>query len=228
MICQPTYFKPHLRLGLLQTLLTAALGSALLCSDASKPMFANDSDSTTPTNLSSATFGGGCFWCLEALYERFKGVHSVVSGYAGGETPNPSYSQVCEGNTGHAEVVQIAFDPQVISYSQLLEIFWEIHDPTTLNRQGADHGTQYRSIILTHNAEQRRLAEASKKESVSKFSEPIVTEIVPLEKFYLAEDSHQDFFAKNPRHPYCVVVISPKLKKLEKDQSLQPLRLPAD
>jgi len=228
MIRQLAYSKPRVRGALLRTLLTATIGSFLLCSDASQPMFAKDSDSAPPSNLSTTTLGGGCFWCLEAVYERFKGVHSVVSGYAGGRTPDPSYKQVCEGNTGHAEVVQIAFDPQIISYGQLLDIFWEIHDPTTLDRQGADQGTQYRSIILPHDEEQRRLAEASKKEAAAKFKEPIVTEIAPLRDFHLAEESHQDFFARNPRYPYCVVVISPKLKKLEKLESLQPLKRPAD
>lgn len=191
-------------------------------------MPATDSHSPSPAALSHATLGGGCFWCLEAVYERFSGVHSVVSGYAGGRTPHPTYKQVCEGNTGHAEVVQITFDPQVISYDQILQIFWEIHDPTTPNRQGADQGTQYRSIILAHDPEQRRLAEASKKEAGTRFKDPIVTEVVNLETFFPAEDSHQDFYARNPSYPYCVVVINPKLKKLQKLQAVQPLKNPKD
>jgi peptide-methionine (S)-S-oxide reductase len=183
-------------------------------------MFAEDPES----GLSSATLGGGCFWCLEAAYERFQGVQAVVSGYSGGRTPHPTYKQVCEGTTGHAEVVQITYDPSKISYAQLLEIFWEIHDPTTLNRQGADQGTQYRSIILTHDEDQRRLAEQSKQVAAARFKNPIVTEIVPLQAFYPAEESHQDFYANNPNYPYCLVVINPKLKKLEKVESLRSLK----
>jgi len=163
-----------------------------------------------------ATFGGGCFWCVEAAFETFKGVRAVTSGYAGGETPNPSYEQVCTGKTGHAEVVQVEFDPTQISYEQVLEIFWEAHDPTTLHRQGADVGTQYRSIILYHNADQKKTAEKSKQEARKKFSDPIVTEIVPLTKFCPAEEYHQDYFQRRPNAPYCAVVISPKLQKLQK------------
>ncbi len=171
-----------------------------------------------------ATFGGGCFWCLEALYETFQGVQSVTSGYAGGRAPNPTYKEVCGGKTGHAEVVQIAYDPAQISYEQLLEIFWEIHDPTTLNRQGADEGEQYRSIILYHNDEQKRAAEKSKAAAQKRFKDPITTEIVPLAKFYPAEDYHQDYFRKNPNAPYCAFVISPKLEKLKKHPpALEPV-----
>jgi peptide-methionine (S)-S-oxide reductase len=163
-----------------------------------------------------ATLGGGCFWCVEAVFERFEGVHDVVSGYAGGHVPNPTYEQVCRDDTGHAEVVQIEFDPGRISYAQLLEIFWEAHDPTTLNRQGGDVGHHYRSIILYHNDAQKETAETSKRAAASRFRNPIVTEIVPLKNFYRAEEYHQDYFRKNPSAPYCVIVISPKLKKLEK------------
>lgn len=163
-----------------------------------------------------ATLGGGCFWCVEAVFERFEGVLDVVSGYAGGHTSNPTYEQVCGGTTGHAEVVQIEFDPARITYEQLLEIFWEAHDPTTLNRQGADVGHHYRSIILHHNDAQREMALRSKQRAATRFKRPIVTEIVPLKAFYRAEEYHQDYFRKNPNAPYCVVVISPKLKKLEK------------
>ncbi len=160
--------------------------------------------------------GGGCFWCLEAFFEMFKGVKSVVSGYSGGKVPNPTYKQVCSGETGHAEVVQIEFDPSVISYEKLLEIFWEVHDPTTVNRQGADVGTQYRSIILYHDEAQKKAAEKSMARVAKKFKEPIVTEIVPLEIFHPAEEYHQDYFRRNPNAPYCMAVISPKLKKLQK------------
>ncbi len=163
-----------------------------------------------------ATFGGGCFWCVEAVFKRIKGVRSVTSGYAGGSTQNPTYQEVCAGNTGHAEVVQIEYDTQQISYEELLEIFWKAHDPTTLNRQGADMGTQYRSIILYHDDEQRMIAEASKEkaEASGEFTSPIVTEIKPLGIFYPAEDYHQDYYDNNPQAGYCAVVIRPKLKKL--------------
>lgn len=163
-----------------------------------------------------ATLGGGCFWCLEALYETFDGVKAVTSGYAGGHKSNPSYKQVCGGDTGHAEVVQIEYDPTKITYDQILEIFWDIHDPTTLNRQGADVGTQYRSIILYHNEAQKQAADKSKLAASKKYKEPITTEIVPLKTFYTAEDYHQDYFRKNPHAPYCAYVISPKLQKLQK------------
>jgi len=171
-----------------------------------------------------ATFGGGCFWCLEAGFERFEGVSEVVSGYAGGSVVNPTYKQVCDGRTGHAEVVQVHFDPKKISYDQLLEIFWEVHDPTTLNRQGGDVGTQYRSVIFYHDDAQRQSAERAMKSVAGKFREPIVTELQPLPKFYVAEDYHQDYFRNNPKAPYCVVVISPKLKKLEKLKLTPPAK----
>ena len=163
-----------------------------------------------------ATLGGGCFWCTEALYETFDGVKAVTSGYAGGSVPDPTYRQVCSGETGHAEVIQIEFDPAKITYDQLLEVFWEIHDPTTLNRQGADEGTQYRSIILYHDEAQKKAAEKSKAAAASHLKEPITTELRPLTKFYAAEGYHQDYFRKNPRAPYCAYVISPKLRKLQK------------
>jgi peptide-methionine (S)-S-oxide reductase len=176
----------------------------------------NAQPSPTSGKSEFATLGGGCFWCVEAVFARFEGVLDVVSGYAGGHTPNPTYEQVCSGTTGHAEVVQIEFDPARITYEQLLEIFWEAHDPTTLNRQGADVGHHYRSIILHHNDSQRETALRSKQRAAARFNRPIVTEIVPLKAFYRAEEYHQDYFRKNPNAPYCVVVISPKLKKLEK------------
>ena len=168
-----------------------------------------------PLKTELATLGGGCFWCLEAAFEMFAGVKAVTSGYAGGHTLNPTYEQVCGGATGHAEVIQIEFDPAEISVAQLLEIFWEAHDPSTLNRQGPDEGTQYRSIILYHDENQKQAAEASRATAASRFSNRIVTEIVPLTRFYPAEEYHQDYFRKNPHKPYCAVVISPKLQKLQ-------------
>jgi peptide-methionine (S)-S-oxide reductase len=163
-----------------------------------------------------ATLGGGCFWCLEAQYETFDGVKSVTSGYAGGHKENPTYKQVCSETTGHAEVVQVEYDPKKLSYEQILEIFWEIHDPTTLNHQWPDTGTQYRSIILYHDETQKKAAEKSKAAAQAKFKNKVVTEIVPLKKFYPAEDYHQDYFRKNPHAPYCVNIISPKMQKLQK------------
>jgi peptide-methionine (S)-S-oxide reductase len=167
-----------------------------------------------PAKLETATFGGGCFWCAEAVFQRIPGVKSVISGFAGGTTPNPSYEQVCTGDTGHAEVIQLQFDPAVISYEKLLEIFWEAHDPTTLNRQGNDVGTQYRSIILYSDEAQRAAAEKSKTQAQSHFSSPIVTQIVPLAKFYSAEDHHQNYYNQHSHQNYCQFVIRPKLRKL--------------
>ncbi len=166
------------------------------------------------SNLQLATVGGGCFWCLEAVFQRINGVSRVVSGYAGGRTENPNYREVCGGNTGHAEVIQIEFDPATISYEKLLDVFWKCHDPTTLNRQGADTGTQYRSIILTHDEDQKKIAIASRAAAEKNFDSPIVTEIVPLTKFYAAENYHQDYYNQNGHAPYCQVVITPKLKKM--------------
>jgi len=172
----------------------------------------------TTTKLDTATFGSGCFWCTEAIYERVKGVQKVISGYAGGTTENPSYEQVCTGKTGHAEVCQILFDPSVVSFADLLKIFWKTHDPTTLNRQGADSGTQYRSVIFYHSDEQRKIAEHYKLEldKSGAWENPIVTEISPLTKFYSAEAYHQNYFANNPTQGYCSFVIAPKVEKFEK------------
>ena len=158
--------------------------------------------------------GGGCFWCTEAVFERIDGIKDVISGYAGGEIPNPTYKQICTGETGHAEVIKIKFDSSVISYSKILEIFGDCHDPTTLNKQGADEGTQYRSTIMFLSEDQKKLAEKWKKELSEKFEDPIVTEIVPAPIFYTAEDYHQDYYRKNPNQGYCSFVIRPKLKKL--------------
>jgi len=164
--------------------------------------------------LEQATLGGGCFWCTEAVFETVPGVKKVEAGYAGGTVPNPTYEAVSSGKTGHAEVIQITFDPDSVTYAELLDLFWRAHDPTTLNRQGADTGTQYRSIILYTSEEQRAVAERSKAEAQKNFDKPIVTEIVPLKQFYKAEGYHQDYFDKNPNAPYCVFVIKPKLDKL--------------
>lgn len=171
---------------------------------------------TSPSSTERATFGGGCFWCLEAVFERLPGVKSVVSGYAGGHTENPTYKAVCGGNTGHAEAVQVEFDPQKITFEQLLDCFWQAHDPTTLNRQGADVGTQYRSVIFYHDETQKAAAERSKAETAGRLTRAIVTEIEPLSRFYRAEGYHQDYYRNNPNYPYCQIVIRPKLEKLEK------------
>jgi len=164
-----------------------------------------------------ATFGAGCFWCTEAVFERVDGVTSVASGYSGGHTKNPTYKRICKGDTGHAEVVRLEFDPNEVSYAQLLTVFWEMHDPTTLNRQGADVGTQYRSVIFTHSEAQKQAALESKKavDASGKYGDPLVTEIRPAPEFYPAEKHHQDYFRNNPRAPYCRFVILPKLKKLD-------------
>lgn len=162
------------------------------------------------------TFGGGCFWCMEAVFQRLIGVKSVASGYSGGAQPNPTYKQVCNGDTGHAEVVQIEFDPKQITFSKLLEVFWAAHDPTTLNRQGADVGTQYRSVIFYENDAQKAAAEESKKAAQAEFKDPIVTEIVPLKAFFKGEDYHQNYYNLNSGQGYCQVVIRPKLQKLLK------------
>jgi peptide-methionine (S)-S-oxide reductase len=165
-----------------------------------------------------ATFGSGCFWCTEAVFQRMKGVDKVESGYAGGHVDQPTYHQVCGGDTGHAEVVQVHYDPSQVSYEQLLEVFWKTHDPTTLNRQGNDFGTQYRSVIFYHSEEQKKLAEEYKKklEAAKIWEDPIVTEISPFTNFYSAEDYHQNYYNDNRSQPYCSFVIRPKIEKLEK------------
>ena len=166
------------------------------------------------SSSSLAVLGGGCFWCVEAVFERVAGVLAATSGYAGGDTQNPSYEAVCTGTTGHAEVIQVEFDGQQVSFRQLLEVFWAAHDPTTLNRQGADRGSQYRSIILAADADQLAEAERSRTEAQESFAQPIVTEIAPLERFWPALEEHQDFYRRNKSNPYCQFNIVPKLKKL--------------
>ena len=162
-----------------------------------------------------ATLGGGCFWCLEAVYQELEGVNRVRSGYAGGRVPNPSYEEVCSGTTGHAEVVQVEFDPQILSFREILEVFFTVHDPTTLNRQGHDVGTQYRSVILYHSPVQEKVARdvMAELEEEAVWDDPLVTELVPLEVFYPAEDYHDDYFRRNPNQPYCRAIINPKVAK---------------
>jgi peptide-methionine (S)-S-oxide reductase len=165
-----------------------------------------------------ATFGGGCFWCLEAVYREAAGVSSVVSGYMGGRKPNPTYKEVCSGDSGHVEVVQLTFDPAVVSYRELLEVFFAMHDPTTLNCQGNDAGTQYRSVIFYHSAEQKAAAEEVIRELTTEkaFADPIVTAIEAAPEFYPAEDYHQQYYENNPRQPYCAFVVAPKVQKFRK------------
>ena len=184
---------------------------------------AKESDMTTnaatapaDTHFEQATFGSGCFWCTEAVFQLLDGVHKAQSGYSGGHMKNPDYKLICTGTTGHAEVIQVTFDPKVITYPEILEVFWKTHDPTTLNRQGADVGTQYRSVVFYHDDEQRKLAEEYKQklDAAGAFERPIVTEISPLAEFYSAEDYHQDYFALHGREPYCKMVIRPKVDKV--------------
>ena len=193
-----------------------AASAVLLCLSMNADPESNAGVPTQPASavVQSAYFGGGCFWCLEAYFETLSGVKAVVSGYAGGELPDPTYRQVCTGATGHAEVVRIDFDPAAVSYETLLEKFWLLHDPTSLNRQGADEGPQYRSIILYANAAQHAAAERSKAALQQRLTERVVTEIVPLGKFYEAEEYHQDYYRRNPGQGYCRAVIAPKLRKL--------------
>lgn len=187
--------------------------------DMDHPAQANvNTDTIPPDQLETATIAGGCFWCLEAVFERVEGVYSAVSGYCGGTAKTADYKTVCTGTTDHAETVQIKFNPKVISYAEILDIFWNIHDPTTLNRQGNDVGPQYRSVIFYENDEQKQIAEKSKKESATQiWDKPIVTEIVPLKTFYPAEDYHQEYFDNvGDRNPYCTYVVAPKVQKFKK------------
>lgn len=175
-------------------------------------------NTTNMTTTDTATFGTGCFWCTEAVFQELKGVEKVTSGYSGGKVVNPTYEQVCTGTTGHAECLQVIYDPKVISYDELLEVFWEVHDPTSLNRQGNDVGTQYRSVIFYHNADQKQKAEHYKDElnKNKAYDKPIVTEITEFTKFYPAENYHQDYFRLHGSQPYCSLVIRPKVEKFEK------------
>jgi peptide-methionine (S)-S-oxide reductase len=173
----------------------------------------------TDTGREVATLGGGCFWCTEAVFVDLRGVDRVVSGYMGGQLPNPSYEQVCSGRTGHAEVIQVTFDPAAVSFREILEVFFTTHDPTTLNRQGGDQGTQYRSVVFHHDDEQRRVAEEVIRELTERrlYDDPIVTEVSPAAQFYPAESDHQDYYARNPYQGYCQAVIAPKVSKFRKE-----------
>lgn len=190
------------------------------CGPANSPAVVGSSDKTVESmeGLAVATLGAGCFWCVEAIFQDLKGVKKVVSGYAGGQVENPTYKAVCAGTTGHAEVVQVTFDPEVLSYADLLEVFFFTHDPTTLNRQGNDVGTQYRSAIFYHSEEQKAVADKVKAKMAREFADPIVTEIVAFNRFYAAEDYHQDYYNLNAnKNPYCSAVISPKVNKFRKN-----------
>ena len=207
----------------LTLLLSALLGlMASACSSPPSGVASTDLKSTaemsTTGSYDTATFGGGCFWCIEAIFLELKGVKEVASGYSGGARENPTYEQVCSGATGHAEVVRVIYDPAVITYDELLEVFWSIHDPTTLNRQGADVGTQYRSVVFYHNEQQRVLAEGykSKLNASGVFQDPVVTEISSLQNFYPAEKYHQNYYNENSSQPYCTFVIRPKMEKFRK------------
>lgn len=214
--------SPRLLAGLLLTLSVTLLSPPSLMgqqeSISSEAAPTGASEGGAEKKLEKATFGSGCFWCTEAIFLQLKGVHSVVSGYSGGKLPNPTYEQVLTGQTGHAEVVQITFDPQVIGYQGLLEAFWRTHDPTTLNRQGPDIGTQYRSVVFFHSEEQQKLAEHFKSQlnAANAFGRPVVTEISPYTEFFPAEEYHQNYFARNRRQSYCKLVIAPKLEKFKK------------
>lgn len=181
-------------------------------------LIGNEIYAQNKTKMELATFGSGCFWCSEAIFSRLNGLESVTSGYSGGEIENPTYKQVCEGETGHAEVIQIKYNPEIISYTELLEVFWQTHDPTTLNRQGTDVGTQYRSVIFYHNEEQKKLAETFMKKLNDEkiYDKPVVTEITQFDKFYKAENYHQDYYEYNRGQGYCNFVITPKIEKFKK------------
>lgn len=194
------------------------LRNQVMSEEPGRPVESTPEKSATPKKLATATFANGCFWCTEAVFQRLKGVQSVVSGYTGGKVPNPSYQMVGTGTTGHAEAVQITYDPAIITFDELLEVFWKTHDPTTLNSQGHDHGPQYRSGIFYHDEEQKKLAEHYKQKltEAKAFPKPIVTEITAFDKFYPAENYHQNYFNLNSRQPYCKMVIRPKIEKLHR------------
>jgi len=204
--------KKMMALSLMLFAITACVNSA------AKEEVTTKEELIMSDNLDTATFGAGCFWCVEAVFQQLKGVEKVVSGYSGGARDNPTYDQVCSGATGHAEVIQVIYNPEIVSFKELLEVFWTVHDPTTLNRQGADVGTQYRSVIFYHSDEQKQLAEHYKSElnTSGSFSSPIVTEISPYTKFFSAEKYHQDYYNNNKNQPYCSMVIQPKLDKFKK------------
>lgn len=210
---------PGLSLALLAFCWSLVLGtSSLAAPQQTSGTAAEETETDKEKKLETATFGAGCFWCTEAVFQRVKGVEKVASGYMGGTTKNPTYKDICTGLTGHAEVIQVQFDPTVVSFVELLEIFWKTHDPTTLNKQGADEGTQYRSVVFFHSKSQQEEAELYKKklDEAKIFENKIVTEISPASEFYVAEDYHQNYFNDNPRQGYCRLVITPKLEKFEK------------
>jgi len=202
----------------LATVLLFMAGSCGSSMEADNAQIMDEKDTLSSNGLESATLGAGCFWCIEAVYLELKGVKSVVSGYAGGHVDKPTYEEICRGTTGHAEVARIVFDPKVISFDELLEVFWQIHDPTTLNRQGNDVGTQYRSVIFYHNEEQKNSAEKYKMQldTSGAWDKPIVTEISPLTNFFPAENYHQNYYNNNPNQGYCRFVIAPKMDKFRK------------
>ena len=208
-----------MRLGIFSMALWL-LVSGSSCGQKSKPdnIMASTDNKNLPGNLVTATFGSGCFWCTEAIFLNVDGIATVESGYMGGSVKNPTYKEVCSGLTGHAEVIQLTYDPSEVSYEELLEIFWQTHDPTTLNRQGADVGTQYRSVVFYHNDEQKKLAGfyKTKLEEENVYDNPIVTEITAASTFYKAEDYHQNYYSLNSTAPYCTYVIQPKLEKFKK------------
>jgi methionine-S-sulfoxide reductase len=203
----------------ISTLLMAGLLGVLAVVHGASAEETKMADATTDKDLEQVTLGSGCFWCTEAVFQELKGVKSAVSGYSGGRIVNPTYEQVCGGNTGHAEVIQVTYDPAQISFTDILRAFWQTHDPTTLNRQGNDIGTQYRSAVFYHNEAQRKLAEEYKKQldASGNFGAPIVTEITKFEKFYPAEQYHQEYYELNPRQQYCEYVIRPKVEKFRKE-----------
>jgi peptide-methionine (S)-S-oxide reductase len=213
-----TFIKPFRLLSGYNTNMKTIVFLALI----SMPLFMLHAQTQKQTNMTNelqvATLGSGCFWCTEAFFLRVKGIESVVSGYSGGKVKNPTYREVCSGLTGHAEVVQVKFNPKEISYEEVLEIFWNTHDPTTLNRQGADEGTQYRSVVFYHSEEQKKIAQDYKTQldKSGTFKKPIVTEITPFSIFYPAEDYHQNYYALNPNQGYCQYVIRPKVEKFNK------------
>lgn len=213
----PRFFS--LPLALFGVILMFAVSSQTSCSKETMPAQQPAPMPATPEGFQKATFAAGCYWCVEAIYQRLDGVHSATSGFIGGKTKNPDYQQVCAGTTGHAEAVQVVFDPEKISYQTLLDWFWRLHDPTQLNRQGADVGTQYRSGIYYHSDQQKKQATSSRNQAQLSFSQPIVTEITAATTFYPAMLSHQDYYKINGnKNPYCKAVIAPKLKKLKLDQ----------
>lgn len=206
--------KQYFYVPLLLTLVIACAGNT---SNMNQP--GDETSMDTNNKLDTATLGAGCFWCVEAIFQNLEGVHSVFAGYTGGRTKNPTYKEVCNGNTGHVEVAQITYDPAKVSFEEILKVFWKTHDPTTLNRQGGDVGEQYRSVIFYHNEAQKAAAEKSRAEMDASgyYDDPIVTAIEPLDIFYKAEDYHQDYFKYNPNQPYCQMVIQPKVEKFKKE-----------